>query len=97
MIGILLRVNELQKTVIPLTVLLELGESSLRFGKVAPVDLTHRLDYSELERVIIDADDGHLRVTDHLGKTHLISGELSISKTDFSDIKQFLEQARRFR
>jgi hypothetical protein len=91
-IALLLGCTVLFRVVFPYTFLLELTDDRLRFGKIWPIDSTIVLHHHELSRVIIDADEGYVWVEDFLGKTHLISGELSISQKDFADIKTLFER-----
>lgn len=91
-VALLLGCTVLFRIVFPYTFMLELNDDGLRFGKIWPIDSTIVLHHRELSRVIIDADEGHVWVVDSLGKTHLISGELSFSQKDFVDIKTLFER-----
>lgn len=92
MVALLLGCTVLFRIAFPYTFMLELNDDRLRFGKVWPIDSTVVLHHRELSRVIIDADEGYVWVVDSLGKTHLISGELSFSQKDFMDIKTLFER-----
>jgi len=91
-IALLLGCTVLFRIVFPYTFMLEVSDDQLRFGKISPIDSTVVIHHREIARAIIDADEGHVWVEDNLGKMHLISGELSISRKDFMDIKNLFER-----
>ncbi len=78
--------------VFPYTFMFEVSNDQLRYGQISPIDSTVVIHHREIARAIIDADAGHVWVEDSRGKMHLISGDLSISRKDFMEIKSLFER-----